>query len=157
MQNFNDLASLERYIEQIASKALEDVAMIITETLQESINSEFYDQYDPVIYPRTYDLIAACTQINPYWDNGELKCGVVIDPTKLREIEWEYEGFKGITNGIDHDTIIDWAMDGIHGNLEIETVGRPLEYAIKALTSDNTLKYIIQDALIKAGFSANII
>lgn len=60
-KTFSTTVSLKNYLESACNKAVENACNRLLGTLQQLIDSEYYDVYDPVWYNRTYQFWESAT------------------------------------------------------------------------------------------------
>ena len=81
---FKTVVELENYVESACKKAVESACNRLLGTLQELIDTEYYDQFEPDRYIRSYDfwrsastrmLNATCGEI--FMDSPKMNYGVI--------------------------------------------------------------------------------
>ena len=106
---FTTMVSLENYIEKACEKAIQNACNRLLGTLQELIDSEYYDQFEPERYRRTYQ----------FWESATTRmlsktCGeIFMDADAMN-----YGSFW------DGELQLLYASEGYHGGDYIQTEGR---------------------------------
>lgn len=106
---FKNQASLDIFLESACNKAVEKTCYRLLGTLQQIIDSEYYDQFEPDFYTRTY----------VFWKSATIKmlnlnCGEIF----MDESTMDYGAYW---NG---EIQLQFASRGFHGSTEIQTKGR---------------------------------
>lgn len=106
MPTFSTVVEIEKYMEKACSVAVENACNRLLGTLQQIIDEEYYDVYEPDIYNRTYAFWhSAMTEMLDY------SCGrIFMNPDSM-----DYkEGWSG-------EAQIRTAAEGLHGGLDVGT------------------------------------
>lgn len=106
---FTTMVSLEKYIESACQKAVENACNRLLGTLQELIDSEYYDQYEPDRYIRSYQ----------FWESATTRmlnatCGEIFMNADAMDYGSFWNGEKQLL----------YASEGYHGQKYIQTEGR---------------------------------
>jgi len=108
MAAFNNTGALEAYIKSALNIAMKNVCEIMADKLTQHIQVDYYDQYFPRIYVRTYQFLdsVVCNMLRSGY--GE----VFVNTDSM-----EYDLATG-------QYVADLASMGFHGNTGIRTSGR---------------------------------
>ena len=106
---FTTMVSLENYIESACEKAVENACNRLLGTLQELIDSEYYDQFTPEKYKRTYQFWKSATT-----RMLDKNCGEIF-------MDADAMDYGSFWNG---ELQLLYASEGYHGSKEIQTEGR---------------------------------
>lgn len=106
---FTTTVQLQNYLESVCEKAVETACNRLLGILQELIDTEYYDQFEPDYYKRTYQ----------FWQSATVKmlnhnCGEIF----MNERVMNYGDYW---NG---ECQLQFASRGYHGTTEIQTEGR---------------------------------
>lgn len=137
-KTFSTNIQIEKYIESACAIAVESACNRLLGTLQELIDTEYYDQYDPDFYSRTYQ----------FWRSATVKmlnsnCGEIF----MDKSAMDYGSYW---NG---EIQLQYASRGYHGNIHIQTKGRFWDKFIQ-FCSDNAIP-ILKEELKKQGVNIN--
>ena len=113
--------SIKKSIENDCSKAVSSTINELKSKLVGFVASEFYSQYFPFVYVRTYQLLNEAPQCAM---NSSLEGRVFMEGGGLQY------------NGISGDSVIGMSAGGIHGNASIQTPGRYWESFINFCDSE---------------------
>lgn len=108
-KTFTTAVQLQNYLESVCEKAVETACNRLLGTLQELIDTEYYDQFEPDYYKRTYQ----------FWQSATVKmlnhnCGeIFMDKNAMN--------YGDYWNG---ECQLQFASRGYHGTTEIQTEGR---------------------------------
>lgn len=135
-KTFKSSAELQKYVESACTKAIENTCNRLLGTLQELIDSEYYEQFEPDFYKRTYQ----------FWKSATIKmlnhnCGEIF----MDEIAMDYGAYW---NG---ECQLEFASRGYHGNTEFQTKGRFWNSFIEYC--DSNVKSILKMELHKQGLN----
>ena len=135
---FTTMVSLENYIESACERAVENACNRLLGTLQELIDSEYYDQFEPSRYKRTYQ----------FWESATTRmlnktCGEIFMDAKSMN-------YGSFWNG---ELQLLYASDGYHGSKDIQTEGRFWEAFID-FCEKNAVK-ILKEELNKQGIKTS--
>lgn len=133
---FKAMVSLENYIESACEKAVENACNRLLGTLQQLIDTEYYDQFEPDYYKRTYR----------FWRSATTKmlsknCGEIF----MNEDAMDYVTYW------DGELQLKFASRGYHGTTAIQTEGRFWQVFID-FCEQNAVK-ILKEELIKQGIN----
>ena len=133
---FTTMVSLEKYIESACEKAVENACNRLLGTLQELIDTEYYDQFEPDYYKRTYQ----------FWKSATTKmltknCGEIF----MDEDAMDYGSYW------DGECQLQFASRGYHGTTAIQTEGRFWDSFID-FCEKNASK-ILKEELVKQGLT----
>lgn len=108
-KTFTTMVSLENYLESLCEKAVENACNRLLGTLQQLIDEEYYDQYEPEKYIRTY----------AFWRSATTKmlsknCGEIF-------MDKDAMNYGDFWNG---ELQLLYASEGYHGSKYIQTEGR---------------------------------
>ena len=131
---FTTMVSLENYIEKACENAVENACNRLLGTLQELIDTEYYDQYEPEKYRRTYQ----------FWRSATTKmlsknCGEIF-------MDADAMNYGSFWNG---ELQLLYASEGYHGTDKIQTEGRFWDSFIEYC--DNNAVRILREELEKQG------
>ena len=108
-RTFTSIVELQGAMEQCCTVAIQNACEILLAELQRLIRSEFYDQYTPTMYNRTYQFLESATK-----EMVTDLCGrVFMDAGRMNYLEPHWTG----------ETQLEAANRGSHGNF-ITTEGR---------------------------------
>lgn len=133
-KSFTTIVGLEKYIESACTKAVKITCNRLLGTLQELIDSEYYDQFEPDYYQRTYQFWESATTEMLNKNCGE----IFMDKDKMNYNEF-WSGAKQLT----------FAQEGYHGSMDIQTEGRFWESFIRYC--EKNAKNILKEELRKQG------
>jgi len=108
MPAFNSIGALEAYIKSALNIAMKNVCEIMADKLSQHIQADYYDQYSPRIYKRTYQFLDSVVYNMLGSGYGE----VFVNTGSMN-----YEDATG-------KYVADLASMGLHGNPGIQTSGR---------------------------------
>lgn len=120
MKVFTTTVSANKYFESICNKAVENACYRLLGTLQELIESEYYDLYEPNFYKRTYQFLESVTvkMLNKtcakiFMDETTMNYGEYWDgETQLYMADAGYHGTTDIyTNGHFWKSFIEYCED----------------------------------------------
>lgn len=128
------MAQIQNHIETVCNVAVETTCNRLLGTLQHLIDVEFYDQFEPDFYKRSY----------LFWKSAMSKmlnqnCGEVL----MDEATMDYGAYW---NG---ELQLQFASRGYHGSTEIQTEGRFWKRFIE-FCEDHAVE-ILKEELVKAG------
>lgn len=133
---FTTMVSLEQYIESACEKAVQNACNRLLGTLQELIDTEYYDQFEPDFYNRTYQ----------FWKSASTRmlsknCGeIFMDKSAMN--------YGSFWNG---ELQLLYASEGYHGSKNIQTEGK-FWSAFIDFCDDNATN-ILKEELIKQGLT----
>lgn len=135
-KTFTTTVQLQNYLESACEKAVETTCNRLLGTLQELIDTEYYDQFEPDYYKRTYQ----------FWQSATVKmlnhnCGEIF----MDERAMSYGDYW---NG---ECQLQFASRGYHGTTEIQTKGRFWQSFID-YCEENAVK-ILKEELRKQGLN----
>lgn len=130
--NFNITAIIEKQLPQYLAKALDAVAEKMVKGLGDIIESEYYDQYSPMLYMRTGHFLNSATRSKIVVDGKNISITVYIDENAM-----DYEYVSGTY-------VAELASQGYHGSHAIQTSGRFWETFKQTYTPD------VIESMIKA-------
>ena len=107
-RTFTKMTALEEYVEKACEKAVRNACNRLLGVLQEMIDTEYYDQFEPEVYKRTYQFWEAATS-----EMVTKTCGKIF----MDEGTMNYNGYW---NGKKQ---LFYANQGYHGGKEIKTDG----------------------------------
>lgn len=108
MKTFKSIVEIQKDIERKCNNAIEGTCKELNDVLQEFANDSFYSEYSPSVHKRTYQLFNMCTH-----EMVSDMCGKVFLDSSLANYQ-----------GIDSALNLDYMVNGIHGNPDIQTEGR---------------------------------
>lgn len=94
----------------IVKNAMKDVSKDLADNLAKKIWSEFYQQYSPIFYIRTYQLLNSATSTVIKETPTSITVQIFIDYSKLKYFQYSGKEFPG-------ESVADMARKGIHGHL----------------------------------------
>lgn len=106
---FKTTVELQSYIQKVCAIAVENACNRLLGTLQELIDSEFYNQFEPNFYNRTYQ----------FWRSATVK----MLNSNMGEIFMD-ESAMNYGNYWDGECQLEFASRGYHGTTAIQTEGR---------------------------------
>lgn len=106
---FSTPMQLQKHLESLCEKAVEAACNRLLGTLQEFIDSEYYDKFEPDYYKRTYQ----------FWKSATVKmlkhnCGEIF----MDKFSMDYGAYW------DGECQLQFASRGYHGTTSIQTEGR---------------------------------
>ena len=133
-KTFTTMVSLENYLESLCEKAVENACNRLLGTLQQLIDEEYYDQYEPEKYIRTYS----------FWRSATTKmlsknCGEIF-------MDKDAMNYGDFWNG---ELQLLYASEGYHGSKYIQTEGRFWESFLDFC--ENNATNILKEELNKLG------
>lgn len=133
-KTFTTMVSLENYLESLCEKAVENACNRLLGILQQLIDEEYYDQYEPEKYIRTYD----------FWMSATTKmlsknCGEIF-------MDKDAMNYGDFWNG---ELQLLYASEGYHGSKYIQTEGRFWESFLNFC--ENNATNILKEELNKLG------
>lgn len=111
VKTFTTMVQLNGFIEAVCEKAIKNVAQRMTEELESYILTDFYNQYKPKFYDRTYSLLKS-PKFNML---SSQSAEIFIDTDAMHYMASEY-GFDGEDSAY-------YASLGWHGSPAIMTEG----------------------------------
>lgn len=131
---FKTTVELQNYMEKLCSKAVESACNRLLGTLQELIDSEYYDKYEPDFYHRTYQ----------FWRSATIKmlssnCGQVFMDADAMNYGAYWDG----------ETQLYMADAGFHGSTYIYEDGHFFKKFVE-FCEDNAVN-ILREELAKVG------
>ncbi len=144
MPYFNNLDQLNEYIRITVLEAMvavnEEVKKILVEHIQ-----QFYDEYEPKRYIRSYDLLRhSPIAVRPIIEGKNIVCEVYLEPSMLIQ--------DGYHHRIDPKSIIEMASQGYHGTKKIKTNEKFIEFTVKQILQDKTHLRVLAERLRDKGF-----
>lgn len=94
---------LDDYIQSASNAAIENVAKMVRDKLEEFINEDFYDTYSPLFYSRTYSFLKS----PKYNLLGNSLAEVFVDTDVMHYL------------GISGEDVANLASYGFHGSIDI--------------------------------------
>ena len=130
---FRTITEIEKYLQSACNKAVKNACDRLLKQLQTIIQTEYYDQYNPKEYVRTYQFLkSAMTEM--LTEN----CGrIFMDKDTMDYKEWTGE------------LQLHYGSQGYHGSLGIQTSGRFWETFSEFC--ENNVRQILREELIKQG------
>lgn len=131
---FTTRVGLEKYIQSACTKAVENSCNRLLGTLQELIDTEYYDQFEPDRYIRSYQ----------FWRSATIKmlsqnCGQIFMDENAMDYGSYWTGEKQL----------EYASQGYHGHTDFQTEGRFWQSFID-FCEQNAVK-ILKEELRKTG------
>jgi hypothetical protein len=90
---------------------MESMVDLMAERVYESLNYfllDFYNDYDPVSYRRSYDLLRSAVKVEPKRVGNKVVASVYID----------YDSMDNYYNSTGYE-VASWANQGLHGGLDV--------------------------------------
>ena len=134
MPSFSNFTDFEKYLNQKINVAVEETCDRLLSELTKIIQEEFYLQYNPKVYERTYQYAMSGT----YKMLTQLSGMVFLDADSM-----DYGAFW------DGERQLAMAAEGYHGRYDIRTEGRPWQTFIE-FCEKNAFK-ILKEEIIKQG------
>lgn len=133
---FKTVVELENYLESACEKAVENACNRLLGTLQQLIDTEYYDQFEPDFYKRTYQFWRSATtrMLNK-------TCGEIF----MDESAMNYGSYW------DGECQVQFASRGYHGSTEFQTEGRFWDSFIKYC--EDNVSTILKEELRKQGLN----
>lgn len=138
MATVSTISELNSAIEKQIISGLNDIRVKLPKYLEEYIETEYYDQYQPAMYERTKRILSAITSSKIVNTGGSYYIEVFLDPAKVSydPSVWSYD--RGSTwqylKGDDVMTVWNNMAQGIHGDSQYEvTSGRFWQEFLKAI------------------------
>lgn len=85
----------QKIIDALVNKAGQRIYDIIINTINDKIK-EYYEEYEPSIYPRTGDLYKTAIQLEPIIAGNTVTFRVEFDSSVLRQTPWGNNGRHGV-------------------------------------------------------------
>ena len=155
-RTFTTMGGLENYIESKCTIAVENAAKRLQEKLVEIIESEYYDQYDPIYYiPRTYAFLKSA--VSKMLNSKTASIGIDDDyfnyEYSARYMMFENGGgtARNVSGHWTGEDQVNMAAQGYHGSTAIQTEGRFWESFIDYCKS-NAIK-ILKEELVRQGLT----
>ena len=139
MKTFTTLVQMETFMNKACAIAIENVAKRVTEELRNYIDEDFYRQYKPKFYQRTYQLLNSPT----YNMLNNTSAVVFIDTDAMHYLAGEY-GFTGEDSAY-------YASLGWHGSPNIIRDGRYWEDFIEWVNKN--IPVLMKQELKKQGLN----
>lgn len=133
---FTTMVSLEKYLESACEKAVENACNRLLGTLQELIDTEYYDQFEPDYYKRTYQFWKSATTRMLNKNCGE----IFIDESAMNYGSY----WDGELQAL-------YASEGYHGHTDFQTEGRFWDSFIDFCEKNSTK--ILKEELVKQGLN----
>ena len=135
---FNNDINLKKAIEDICAVAIKDTCNTLLEILKDLIISEFYNEYNPKYYERTYQ----------FYDSAITKMlnsclGIIMMDESTMTYDGEWNGIKQLK----------MAAEGFHGGYNIQTDGRYWDEFIEYC--ENNVFVLLKTNLKKYGLNIN--
>lgn len=133
-KTFTTVVGLENYIEYACEKAVQNACNRLLGTLQELIDTEYYDQFEPDRYIRSYQ----------FWRSATTKmltknCGEIFMDADAMDYGTYWTGEKQL----------EYASQGYHGHTDFQTEGRFWSTFVEFCEQNAT--NILKQELIKQG------
>lgn len=129
VRTFTTIADLSTYVETKCTIAVEKAAKKLQEKLVEIIESEYYDQYDPVYYvPRTYEFLKSA--VSKMLDSKTASIGIDREyfnyeyPARYMMFENGGGTARNVSGHWTGEDQVQMASQGYHGSYNIRTEGR---------------------------------
>lgn len=135
---YNDLdLLLDAVVQKQLKSAMAGMSKQIASLAREYIHSEFYDQYSPTKYIRTYQLIKSVTSLSPVVSGNSVTIEIKLDPSG--------KFYKSDSA----ETVFALASEGKHGSSTIQTGGRFWDATVKDVIK-NWREYLISNGFTVA-------
>lgn len=123
MPTFKNIRDLNKYLESPMELFLLQAGQKIRKVIREYIQERFYNQYDPLYYDRTYQLLdsVTCTDVKKVGNKYQLEVYLNTDGVNY------YNYVDGSRQSIDPQLIFEISSQGWHG--ATQTDGRFMEEA----------------------------
>jgi hypothetical protein len=145
MPMFTSFEALNAYIKKTVLESMEIVNQEVRTLLIEHIQ-KYYNEYNPKVYDRSYDLLNyASIALKPEMVGNQIVCQVYLEPSQLRQ--------DGYHHQLDPHKIVELASQGYHGTTDIQTDERFIENTVKELMQDKKHLKILSDRLQSKGFN----
>lgn len=131
---FKTIIELQNYMKKTCAIAVENACNRLLGTLQELIESEYYSQFDPDFYSRTYQFWQSATTKMLNLNMGEIF---------MDESAMNYGDYW------DGECQLEFASRGYHGTTAIQTKGRFWDSFVNYC--ENNAINILKEELIKQG------
>jgi len=133
---FTTRVGLEKYVQSACTNAVENACNRLLGTLQELIDTEYYDQFEPDRYIRSYQ----------FWRSATTKmltqnCGEIFMDENTMDYGSYWTGEKQL----------EYASQGYHGHTDFQTEGRFWDSFVD-YCENNALK-ILKEELVKQGLT----
>ena len=133
---FTTIVGLEKYIESACERAVQNACNRLLGTLQKLIDTEYYDQFEPDRYIRSYQ----------FWRSATTKmltknCGEIFMDEDVMDYGAYWTGEKQL----------EYASQGYHGHTDFQTEGRFWDSFIDYC--EQNCSKILKEELIKQGLS----
>lgn len=142
-KTFTTLVGLQNYLESACEKAIQNVAARMVDELQSYIREDFYNQYKPHIYTRTYQLLKSpkYNMLSP--NSAEIFIDIDDIHYLIGDPQYEY----------DESDIVKLASLGYHGTTDIYRPGMFWDDFID--WCNKNIPYLVKSELKKQGLSVN--
>lgn len=135
-KTFKTIVELQKYMESACRKAVENACNRLLGRLQEILDEEYYDQYDPERYKRTYQ----------FWESATTEmlnntCGRVFMNPSVMSYKAGWSGEKQLVT----------AAQGLHGGWEFSGVSDHKYWEVFMSYCDQNAEKILREELKAAG------
>lgn len=108
-KTFTTMVGLQNYLESACEKAIQNVATRMVEELQSYIKEDFYNQYKPKFYTRTYELLKSPKYNMLNSNSAEIFIDMDVIHYLIGDPQYDY----------DESDIVKLASLGYHGTIDI--------------------------------------
>lgn len=136
VRTFKTLVGIENYLDEVCEKAIENVAKIVRDKLEEFILEDFYNMYSPLFYTRSYMFLKS-----PKYNLLNKNTAEVFIDTDVMH----YLGISG-------EEVATMASFGFHGSIDIFRPGFYWSDFIK--WCDENVSRLLKEELKKQGINA---
>lgn len=134
-RTFTTTVQLQNYLESACEKAIESVSKIVRDKLEEFIKEDFYNQYKPLFYTRTYSFLKS----PKYHMLSKNSSEVFVDTDVMHYL------------GISGEDVAQMASYGFHGSIDIFRPG--FYWTDFILWCDENVPKLMKKALREQGLS----
>lgn len=125
---------------------MESMVDLMAERVYETLNwflLDFYNDYDPVSYRRSYDLLRSAVKVEPKRVGNKIVASVYID----------YDSMDNYYNATGYQ-VASWANQGLHGGLDVgDNTPHVWDDTIKNTVENGELLKLAVEYLRTKGFS----
>ncbi|MDE6150171.1 MAG: hypothetical protein K2F81_08830 [Ruminococcus sp.] len=141
---------LKRAMQNLLYETMKDLTAQVHSLADEFI-SDWYDDYDPKTYKRTYQLLHSCIATDVKQSKNKFKSKVLLDYNSMHH--------NGLQKGFSEKAILDRADQGLHGTSFSQNGKKGLKLwqpTEKEISNTTFLLDKFREHLVSKGFSVEI-